>query len=89
MTTERPALDRPLPAAPSVHVRAILTWLPIFPLVAIGMSVMAPVTEGWPAPVRALVLTIVVVPLAVYLVVPWLVRAFLAIRRALAARASR
>ncbi|MCU1411087.1 MAG: hypothetical protein JWR04_1794 [Rhodoglobus sp.] len=68
---ETPALARPVaPRPPSVHVRAVLTWLAIFPLVAIGMTLMAPFTAEWLPVLRALVLTAVVVPLAVYVVVP-------------------
>ena len=59
-----------IPAPPSVHVRALVTWAAIFPLVAIGMTAMAPFTEEWHPVLRALLLTAVVVPLAVYLVVP-------------------
>ena len=55
---------------PSVHVRAAATWITIFPLVAIGMTLMAGITEGWHPVLRALVLTLIVVPLAVYIVVP-------------------
>ena len=58
------------PAPPSVHVRAAATWITIFPLVALGMTLMAGITEGWHPVLRALVLTLVVVPLAVYVVVP-------------------
>ena len=58
--------------APSIHVRAALTWLAIFPLVAIGITAMAPFTAGWDPLLRAFVLTLVVVALAVYLVEPWL-----------------
>ena len=65
------------PAAPSTHVRAVITWLAIFPLVAIGMTAMGPVTTDWHPVLRALVLTLVVVPLAVYLVVPRLMRLYL------------
>jgi antibiotic biosynthesis monooxygenase (ABM) superfamily enzyme len=61
---------------PSIHVRAALTWLAIFPLVAIGITAMAPFTVGWDPVLRAFVLTLVVVPLAVYLVVPWLMRIY-------------
>jgi len=61
------------PAAPSIHVRAALTWLAIFPLVAIGITAMAPCTVGWDPLVRAFVLTLVVVALAVYVVEPWLI----------------
>ena len=65
-----PAAVRPVPAPPSVHVRAVITWLAIFPLVAIGMLLIAPISESWHPVLRAFVLTLVVVPLAVYVVVP-------------------
>lgn len=68
-------------APPSVHVRAFATWLTIFPLVAIGMTLMAPVSEAWHPVLRALVLTLVVVPLAVYLVVPRVIALLLRLRR--------
>jgi antibiotic biosynthesis monooxygenase (ABM) superfamily enzyme len=64
------------PTPPSVHVRAVITWLAIFPLVSIGMLAMAPVTESWHPVLRAFVLTVVVVPLAVYVVVPQLLRGY-------------
>ena len=65
--------DSSSPRAPrSIHVRAALTWLAIFPLVAIGITTMAPFTVGWDPVLRAFVLTLVVVPLAAYVVVPWL-----------------
>jgi antibiotic biosynthesis monooxygenase (ABM) superfamily enzyme len=54
----------------SVHVRAAVTWCAIFPLVAIGMTVMGPLTTDWSPVLRALLLTAVVVPLSVYVVVP-------------------
>jgi antibiotic biosynthesis monooxygenase (ABM) superfamily enzyme len=66
---------------PSVHVRAVITWLAIFPLVAIGMLAIAPFSESWHPVLRAFVLTLVVVPVAVYLVVPRLMRAYGALRR--------
>ena len=69
-TAAAPAERPGIPAPPNVHVRAALTWLAIFPLVAVGMTVMAPITVDWHPVLRALVLTLIVVPLAVYLVVP-------------------
>jgi len=73
------------PSAPprpaSVHVRAALTWIAIFPLVAIGMIVIAPFSESWHPVLRAFVLTVVIVPLAVYLLVPQLLRGYSAMRR--------
>ncbi|MFF1882731.1 hypothetical protein ACFVVC_14845 [Pseudarthrobacter sp. NPDC058196] len=72
-----------LPAPPSIHVRAAITWLAIFPLVAIGMMASAPLTENWHPIFRAMGLTMVVVPTAVYVVLPRLFAAhgFLARRR--------
>ena len=61
---------------PSIHVRAALTWLAIFPLVAIGITVMGPFTVGWDPLLRVFVLTLVTVPLAVYFVVPWLMKIY-------------
>ncbi|MFG2818494.1 hypothetical protein ACGFX4_03605 [Kitasatospora sp. NPDC048365] len=54
----------------------MITWLAIFPLVAIGMTAIAPVSADWPPVLRAFVLTLVVVPLAVYLVVPALLKGY-------------
>lgn len=68
---------------PSTHIRAVITWLAIFPLVAIGMMAIAPFSEDWHPIIRALVLTLVVVPLAVYLVVPQLFRGYSALQRRL------
>lgn len=76
-------------APPSVHVRALLTWLAIFPLVALGMIAIAPISGDWHPVLRALVLTIVIVPLAVYLIVPRLLRAYGALARRAAARRAR
>ena len=69
-----------------MHVRAVITWLAIFPLVAIGMMLIAPISESWHPVLRAFVLTLVVVPLAVYVVVPQLLRGYGALRRRLAPR---
>lgn len=68
-------------APPSVHVRAVITWIAIFPLVTIGMFVIAPFSEEWSPVLRAFVLTLVVVPVAVYLVVPQLMRGYGALIR--------
>ncbi|MDI9951330.1 hypothetical protein QM693_19475 [Rhodococcus sp. IEGM 1305] len=59
--------------APSIHLRVVVTWVSIFPLVTVGMTVMTlsgPITATWPTWLRALSLTGVVVPTAVYFVVP-------------------
>lgn len=82
-----------VPAAPmhvpSVHIRAVITWLAIFPLVAIGMTLLAPVTESWHPVMRSLVLTLLVVPTAVYVVVPKLLAAYGSLKRRKAGKAAK
>jgi antibiotic biosynthesis monooxygenase (ABM) superfamily enzyme len=62
-------------------MRALLTWLAIFPLVAVVMAFIAPLSEGWHPVLRAFTLTLVVVPLAVYFVVPRLFQGYGMLRR--------
>ncbi len=68
-------MSHPTPM-PSVHVRAVITWIAIFPLVTLGFFAIAPFASDWNPVLRAFVLSIVVVPVAVYLVVPQLMRAY-------------
>ena len=70
------------PQPPSVHVRALITWIAIFPLVTLGFFAIAPFAEDWNPILRAFVLSLVVVPIAVYLVVPQLMRMYGRIRAA-------
>jgi antibiotic biosynthesis monooxygenase (ABM) superfamily enzyme len=82
MTNPAPAepASRIQPAPPSVHVRAVVTWIAIFPLVAIGLTALAPFSETWHPVLRAFVLTVLIVPLAVYLVVPRLLALYTRLR---------
>ena len=70
------------PVVPSVHVRALATWITIFPLVAIALTVMGPIAVDWHPVLRAFVLTAVIVPLAVYVIVPRLLGAYARLVRA-------
>ena len=71
----------------SVHTRAAVTWVAIYPLVVLGMSLMGSLAPEWPPALRALALTTVVVPVTVYLTVPTLL---MGVRRfSVLARASR
>lgn len=54
----------------SVHTRALITWAAIFPMAALGMMVLAAIAPDWHPVLRAFVLTLVVVPTAVYFAVP-------------------
>ncbi|MHA6668389.1 hypothetical protein ACX3O0_05920 [Homoserinimonas sp. A447] len=74
--TPTPEPARVTNAPPSVHVRAVITWIAIFPLVALGMLAIAPFSGDWHPILRALVLSVLIVPVAVYLVVPQLMRIY-------------
>ncbi|WP_066039252.1 hypothetical protein [Herbiconiux solani] len=71
-TTPPPA--KRMPAPPSVHVRAFLTWLVIFPEVALVNWALSPTDPLGPIVLRSLIVTLVVIPPAVYLFVPALLR---------------
>ena len=60
----------------------MITWIAIFPLVTLGFFAIAPFAEDWNPVLRAFVLSLVVVPIAVYLVVPQLMRMYGRIRAA-------
>ncbi|MCU1508997.1 MAG: hypothetical protein JWQ12_1262 [Glaciihabitans sp.] len=77
-TSSIPRSDAPTP--PSVHARALITWIAIFPLVTLGFFAIAPFAANWSPVLRALVLSVVIVPLAVYVVVPQLMRVYGKIR---------
>ncbi len=71
-----------VPQPPSVHVRAVITWIAIFPLVTLASFAIAPFAEDWNPVLHALILSLIVVPIAVYLVVPQLMRILGKIRAA-------
>ncbi|MFB7943765.1 hypothetical protein ACFC6L_02490 [Kitasatospora phosalacinea] len=62
-------------AAPSVHVRALLTWLAVYPAITLAQVLLGPPLAGLAVPLRVLVITALVVPTVVYLLVPGLLRA--------------
>lgn len=54
----------------SVHIRVLATWIVIFPLVALGLTFLGPLMGTVHPVLKAFVLTVIIVPLAVYLLVP-------------------
>ena len=66
---------------PSVHARAVITWLAIFPLVSIGFYTVIPLMGAAHPLLKVLVLTLLVVPAAVYVVVPNLLKIYFKLRR--------
>ena len=68
-------------AMPSVHRRALLTWLAVFPTITLVQLVLSPYIGGWPLVARTAVITAVAVPLSVYVLVPRLLRLAAGVRR--------
>ncbi|NUW44446.1 hypothetical protein [Nonomuraea rhodomycinica] len=69
----RPAAVAPAP--PSVHHRALLTWLAVYSMIMVVQLLLGPAIAPLPMPLRTLILTGVVVPTVVYLLMPLLLRA--------------
>ncbi|MGW3827211.1 hypothetical protein ACWEAF_34170 [Streptomyces sp. NPDC005071] len=59
---------------PSAHRRAVITWLSVYPLITVVLTVLGPYVVTLPLPVETLILTAIIVPASVYVVVPALGR---------------
>jgi antibiotic biosynthesis monooxygenase (ABM) superfamily enzyme len=69
------------PAAPSVHRRALITWLAVYPTITVALGLLGPATAHLPLLLRTLILTAIVVPIAAYVLVPLLMKANAALSR--------
>jgi antibiotic biosynthesis monooxygenase (ABM) superfamily enzyme len=58
------------------HKRAFLIWLAIYPLIAIIFMVFGGYLAKFPVPLRTLMLTVIVVPLMVYIILPFYYKVF-------------
>ena len=86
-STARP--DPPMPPKPSIHMTALIVWLTIFPLAAIFSTLLGPMTVDWHPVLRTFVLTLIVVPIAAYWLMPQMFRWYAAWARHRATRRSR
>ena len=69
------------PQQVSIHIRALITWITIFPLVALGLTFLMPALGNMHPILKALILTLIVVPLVVYLIVPRLLGLYVKLTR--------
>lgn len=65
---------------PTVHERAVITWVAIFPLVAITLTLLGGLLGDAHPVLQAFLLTLIVIPIAVYLVVPNLMKAYMKLK---------
>ncbi|MFJ5926867.1 hypothetical protein ACIQF6_30165 [Kitasatospora sp. NPDC092948] len=68
------AQPKPQPPHPTVHVRALITWLAVYPAITTAQLLLGPSLGGLAVPLRVLVITALVVPTVVYLLVPGLMK---------------
>jgi antibiotic biosynthesis monooxygenase (ABM) superfamily enzyme len=64
------------PARPPRYKLAVITWLGVYPILTITLALLGPVMETWPLPLRTLLVTLLLVPILVYVIFPLLNRAF-------------
>lgn len=80
MHTAAPAPAKtPLPL--NVHERALVTWAAIFPLVLAAQAALSPLVHAWPAVLQVFAMTLVVVPVASYVVMPRLMALYARLTR--------
>ncbi|NUP74151.1 MAG: hypothetical protein HOQ07_05820 [Sinomonas sp.] len=77
----QPSSSAPAPVPLNIHERVFIIWVSIFPLVAICLWTLAPLMVDWHPVLRAFALTIVIVPVAGYLVVPRVTNLYLRLTR--------
>ncbi|WP_405937483.1 hypothetical protein OG338_12945 [Streptomyces sp. NBC_00726] len=77
-TATRPATAS---ALPSVHMRALLTWIAVFAALTVVQLLVGPYVKGFPMLLRTLVITGLVVPAVVYTLVPNLLKVRTAVLR--------
>jgi len=80
--------DPTVPPKPNIHMAALIVWLTIFPLAAIFSTLLAPITVEWHPVLRTFVLTLIVVPIAAYWLMPQMFRWYAALARHRAMRRS-
>ncbi|GAA0587555.1 hypothetical protein [Streptomyces crystallinus] len=68
-------------AAPSIHRRAVITWLAVYPTITAVLGLLGPTTAHLPLVLRTLILTVIVVPIAAYVFIPLLMKANAALVR--------
>lgn len=66
---------------PSVHRRALITWIAVYPTITVVLGLLGPATAHLPLVLRTLILTAIVVPVAAYVLIPLLMKANAALTR--------
>lgn len=59
------------PVEPPAYKRAVVIWIALYPAVVIALFALRPLIGEWPIPLQALVLTLVIIPAAVWVLIPF------------------
>jgi hypothetical protein len=62
---------------PPRYKQAILTWVGVYPALTVTLALLGPSMEGWPLPLRTLLVTLILVPALTWVIFP-LLRSILA-----------
>ena len=65
----------PSAAAPR-RATAVLVWLAIYPTITVLSWLLLPLLDRWPLPLRTATLTLIAVPIVVFVLLPALQRAY-------------
>jgi antibiotic biosynthesis monooxygenase (ABM) superfamily enzyme len=74
------SIESPCPTPPSAHLRALATWLAVYPSILIVQTLLTPLMDGASGPVRLLAITAVVVPVVVYALLPLMLKVLTRLR---------
>ena len=64
------------PKAPRRYKLAFVTWLGVFPALTLTLAALGPTIEPWPLPLRTLLVSIVMVAVLTWVILPILMRIF-------------
>jgi uncharacterized protein len=73
MTEEQAPLAIPRPPR---YKQALITWVGVYPTLTLTLAVLGPTIQSWPLPLRALLVSVVMVIALTWLVLPLLMRVF-------------
>ncbi|HEU4894758.1 MAG TPA: hypothetical protein VFT85_02880 [Acidimicrobiia bacterium] len=70
MTDPDPIAVEPPSQEPPRYKRAVVIWIALYPAVVLALTVLRPLIGDWPIPLQALALTAVIIPAAVWFLIP-------------------
>jgi antibiotic biosynthesis monooxygenase (ABM) superfamily enzyme len=72
MSDEQPAAA----PRPRRYKQALLTWLAVYPTLTLFLAILNPLMEGWPLPLRTLLVVSLMIPTLFWVILPLLNRLF-------------